>query len=107
MWVRFVCRVFVLGHKPLCHGIIYRMFYDEILEKFRIEDAFAPFTVAMFGNTEVVAGGVKAVLFSSAEEVKVRFSKKCAIFRGKDLRIVEIGGGDVLVRGEISEVEFE
>ncbi len=83
------------------------MFTDELFAKLKIDDAFAPFTVTMAGDCAVAVSGVKSVLFSSYEEIKIRLSKRTVVLFGTELRIVEIGGGDVLVRGKIGGVRFE
>lgn len=89
-------------------GVIdFSMFIDEILDRFGIEDAFAPFTVNIIGNGHVVISGIKSVTFSSASEVCVRFSKGGLKVTGENLLIVQIGGGDAYVKGDVKGVELD
>lgn len=105
--VKVSYRAFGSSHKCVRGGIEYRMFTDELFAKLKIDDAFAGFTITLAGDCAVAVGGAKAVLFSSDEEVKIRLPRKTACVFGEELRIVEIGGGDVLVRGKIGGVRFE
>ena len=77
------------------------------LVQFGIEDAFAPFTVNIIGNGHVVISGIKSVTFSSASEVCVRFSKGGLKVTGENLLIVQIGGGDAYVKGDVKGVELD
>ena len=82
------------------------MFVDELKLKLKIEDVCS-FTVSVFDNKYVSCEGVKNVVFSSDEQVKLRVKKHLVIIEGKGLKIVEIGDGNALILGEIFGVRYE
>lgn len=83
------------------------MFIDEVLDKFRLEDAFAPYTVTLLGGGHVVVSGVRSVVFSSDTEVRVRCAKNTLTVRGENLAIAEIGGGDAYIKGGVKGVDID
>lgn len=82
------------------------MFVDELKLKLKIEDVCS-FTVSVFDNKYVSCEGVKNVVFSSDEQVKLRVKKHLVVIGGKGLKIVEIGEGNALIMGEIFGVQYE
>lgn len=72
-----------------------------------MEDAFAPYTVTLMGGGHVVVSGVKAVVYSSDSEVRVRCGKGTLTVRGENLAIAEIGGGDAYIRGGVKGVDID
>ena len=82
------------------------MFIDEFKLKLRLEDVCS-FTVSVFDNKYVSCEGVKNVVFSSDDKVKLRVKKHLVIIDGKGLKIVEIGDGNALISGEIVGVQYE
>ena len=82
------------------------MFVDELKLKLRIEDICA-LSVSVFDNKYVACEGVKNVIFSSEEKVKLRSKKQVVTIDGKGLKIVEIGDGNALIAGEVFGVQYE
>lgn len=82
------------------------MFVDELKLKLKIEDICA-FSVSVFDNKYVSCEGVKNVVFSSDEQVKLRVKNHVVVIDGKGLKIVEIGDGNTLISGEIVGVQYE
>lgn len=82
------------------------MFVDELKLRLKIEDVCS-FTVSVFDNKYVSCEGVKNVVFSSDEQVKLRVKKHLVVIGGKGLKIVEIGEGNALIMGEIFGVQYE
>ena len=80
------------------------MFVDEL--KVKLED-LCQFTLSVFDNKFALIEGVKNLVFSSEEQVKVRVKKMMIILDGKGLKIKEVGDGNVLVSGEILGVKYE
>jgi sporulation protein YqfC len=81
------------------------MFIDEVKNKLKLPEGI-DFTVSVIGGGAVAVSGVKSVVLTSAEIVRFRL-KHCQIeIKGAKLQLVEIGGGDAYVKGEISGVEF-
>ena len=88
-------------------GITFNMFWDEVIGKLRTDAALASFSVTVLGRAGVAVSGVKGVVYSSDEEVRVRLRGGALTVRGEELVIAEIGGGDVLVRGKVKGVELD
>lgn len=81
------------------------MFIDEMKNKLKLPDGI-DFTVSVIGSGAVAVSGVKSVVVTSSEAVRFRL-KHCQLeIKGKMLQLVEIGGGDAYVKGEVSGVEF-
>ena len=83
------------------------MFVDEIQKKLKIVDDILPFTLTFIGDNSLIACGVKSVILSSEENIKLKLKHKIIDIVGKELNISEIGGGDVYVKGIIGGVNFE
>ena len=83
------------------------MFKDEIMEKLNIKREMFPFTLTMLSRSKVVISGVKNVLSSTEKALKFRLASGSLTVSGEDLQIVEIGGGDVYIKGLVSGVQFE
>lgn len=83
------------------------MFKDEIKRKLDIKSEILPFTLTMLSRSKMMISGVKNVMLSSETELKFRLSGGSVIITGDGLQIVEIGGGDVYVKGYIGGVQFE
>ena len=82
------------------------MFGDELKSKLKIEDVCS-FVVTVLDNKYVSCEGVKNVVYSSDERVKLRVKKQLVTIDGKGLKIVEIGDGNALISGEIVGVQYE
>ena len=83
------------------------MFKDEIMEKLNIKREVFPFTLTMLSRSKVVISGVKNVLSSSEKALKFRLASGSLTVSGDGLQIVEIGGGDVYIKGLVAGVQFE
>lgn len=86
--------------------IYINMFVDELKLKLNIED-LCSFSVTVLDNKYVAFEGVKNVVYSSDESVKMRVKKHLISVSGKGLKIVEIGNGNALISGEIVGVQYE
>lgn len=82
------------------------MFKDEIKDKFGIKNTVFPYVVTVTSGKTVISG-VKKVLSAKEDEIAISVSSCVVRMSGKGLEIVEIGGGDAYVKGEIYEVNFE
>ena len=82
------------------------MFVDELKLKLKIED-ICTYSVSVFDNRYVACEGVKNVVYSSEEKVKLRVKKHTVSVEGTGLKIVEIGDGNALISGEIKMVSYE
>ena len=82
------------------------MFVDELKLKLKIED-ICSFSVNIFDNKFVACEGVKNVVYSSDQKIKLRVKKSLISIDGKDLKIVEIGDGNALISGNIVGVCYE
>ena len=82
------------------------MFVDELKLKLNVED-ICTYTVSVFDNKYVACEGVKNVVFSSEEKVKLRVKKHTVSIDGVGLKIVEIGDGNALISGVINVVSYE
>lgn len=82
------------------------MFVDELKLKLNIED-FCQYTLSVFDNKFALIEGVKNLVFSSEQQVKARVKKMTVIIGGKNLKIKEVGDGNVLISGEIHGVQYE
>ncbi len=51
--------------------------------------------------------GVKRVIFSSDKQFKIALNAGKMTIGGTNLKIVEMGGGDVFLEGKIDKIEFE
>ncbi len=83
------------------------MFKDEIKRKLDIKNEIFPFTLTMLSRSKVIISGVKSVLSSSAEALKLRLNAGVVTLYGENLQIVEIGGGDAYVKGLVGGMSFE
>ena len=83
------------------------MFKNEIKKKLDIKSEILPFTLTMLSRSKMMISGVKNVLLSSDSALKFRLSSGSLTVTGSDLQIVEIGGGDVYVKGVVGGVQFE
>ncbi len=87
-------------------SIYINMFVDELKLKLNMED-LCQYALSVFDNKYALIEGVKNLVFSSEEQVKVRVKKMMIILEGKELKIKEVGDGNVLVSGEILGVKYE
>lgn len=86
--------------------IEFNMFIDEIKGKLNgVRNA--AFSVTLIGRGDVCVSGIKNVLSISTEEIKMRLAGGSVAVSGEELVIVEIGGGDALIKGRIGGVSFE
>ena len=83
------------------------MFPDEALSKLKLEEPFLPFVITLLGRAGVSISGVKEILYISFDEIKVGLRKNFLLVKGEGLEVAEIGGGDVLLKGKVSEVTFD
>jgi hypothetical protein len=83
------------------------VFKNEIKKKLDIKSEILPFTFTMLSRSKMMISGVKNVLLSSDSALKFRLSSGSLTVNGSDLQIVEIGGGDVYVKGVVGGVQFE
>jgi len=83
------------------------VFKDEVKKKLNIKNEIMPFTLSMLSRTKMMISGVKNVMLSSGELLRFRLNSGAVEIVGEGLQIVEIGGGDVYVKGNIGGVHFE
>ena len=83
------------------------MFVDEIKEKLKLEDSNLPFTCTLLGSGCIVVSGVKNVILTTQNEIKVKVKNKVLSVVGEGLFVVQIGGGDMFLKGEIKGVEIQ
>lgn len=83
------------------------MFKDEVGRKFNVAGKVFPFTLNMLARNKTVICGVKRVVSSSDSLLKTRLEGGSMSVSGVGLKIVEIGGGDMYLEGEITKIEFE
>ncbi len=83
------------------------MFKDEMKKKLSVAGEVFPFTLNMLSRKKTVVCGVKRVIFSSETQLKIRLDGGNMTIDGIGLKIVEIGGGDMFLEGQIDKIEFE
>ena len=83
------------------------MFKDEMKKKLSVAGEVFPFTLNMLSRKKTVICGVKRVIFSSEMQLKIRLDGGNMTIDGIGLKIVEIGGGDMFLEGQIDKIEFE
>ncbi len=83
------------------------MFRDEIKRKLGANETVFPFSVCMLSRSRIVVSGVKGLLSADGDSVVLRLPAELLLIEGKDLKIIEIGGGDIYVSGEIGGLRFE
>ena len=83
------------------------MFKNELKKKLDIKTEVLPFTLTMLSRSKMMISGVKNVLLSNESSLKFRLHSGSLTVNGTELQIVEIGGGDVYVKGAIGGVQFE
>ncbi len=101
-----VVRVCFTFHRKPPFNILFDMFKDEIKSKLNLSSKILPYTISLLGENGVYVGGVKKVLATSRDEVVLKSSKNIKIV-GEYLHIVEIGGGDLYIKGFVRGVEIE
>ena len=72
-----------------------------------IKDGVFPFTATMLARRKLAVSGVKSVLAYSCSQIRLRLTGETLNITGDELKIEEIGGGDVFVTGEIGGLQFE
>lgn len=83
------------------------MFKNEIRRKLGIKNEMLPFCLNMICRDKMIVSGIKNVLSSSQSQLRLRLNGEVLSVVGEDMQIVEIGGGDIYVKGLIKGVEFE
>lgn len=83
------------------------MFGDEIKRKLNAKDVVFPFALTMLGRKKIVISGVKRIISADENCIVAKIGSDYLKISGRYLNIVEIGGGDVYVEGEIAEICFE
>ncbi len=83
------------------------MFKNEIKRKLGIKNEILPFCLNMITRNKMIVSGIKSVLSSTQTQMRLRLNGEVLCVLGDDLQIVEIGGGDVYIKGSIKGVEFE
>ncbi len=87
--------------------INFGMFREEIKSKLGAVGELLPFTVCMLSATKLVVSGVKSVMSASSGAIALKLGSESLVVSGDDLRIVEIGGGDIYIVGRIGGLNFE
>lgn len=75
--------------------------------KLNIKNEVLPFTLTMLSRSKMMLSGVKTVLLSSERQLKFRLNSGGLTVDGEGLQIVEIGGGDVYIKGLIGGLQFD
>ena len=83
------------------------MFVDEIAKKLKLTGEVLPFCVTILGRKGAYVSGVKTVVLTEPNTVKLAVKKGVLSVTGAELKIVEIGGGDVYIEGEVESVEIK
>ncbi len=83
------------------------MFKDEVGRKLGVVGKVFPFTLTMLSREKTVICGVKRINLSSDTQINVRLEGGSMNIDGIGLKIVEIGGNDMFLEGEIVKIEFE
>ena len=83
------------------------MFVDEIAKKLKLTGEALPFCVTILGCKGAYVSGVKTVVLTEPNTVKLAVTKGVLSVLGSGLKIVEIGGGDVYIEGEVESVEIK
>lgn len=83
------------------------MFVDEIGEKLALKDSKLPFVISILGESGAVISGVKTVVLTLPNEIKVRVKGGEIKVVGESLSVREMGGGDMYFAGDIKSVEIE
>lgn len=83
------------------------MYVDEIKEKLKLEDGNLPFVCTLLGSGNIVVSGVKNVVLTTQNEVKIKVKKGILRVVGEGLWVVQMGGGDMFLKGDISGVEIQ
>lgn len=78
-----------------------------MIKKLNVKREILPFTLTMLSRSKMMISGVKNVLSSSENALKFRLASGSLTVMGETLQIVEIGGGDVYVKGLVTGVQFE
>ena len=76
-------------------------------KKLSVAGEVFPFTLNMLSRKKTVICGVKRVICSSETQLKIRLDGGNMTIDGIGLKIVEIGGGDMFLEGQIDKIEFE
>ena len=82
------------------------MFKDEIKSKLSASEVI-PFSVCMLSKNKLVVSGVKSVAYASKDAIRLKLPLDALLIEGKDLHILEIGGADIYIKGEIGGLSFE
>ena len=88
-------------------GIYSTVFKDEMIKKLNVKREILPFTLTMLSRSKMMISGVKNVMLSDETQLKFRLASGAVTVVGEGLQIVEIGGGDVYIKGFIGGVQFE
>ena len=82
------------------------MFVEEIKEKLKAGEE-TRFVATILGERGIYVSGVKTVILTSQNETKLSVKKGVLRVLGEELKLSEIGGGDVYIIGEVESVEIE
>ena len=83
------------------------MFRDEIREKLSPAGELFAFSICMLSRHKLVVSGVKNVMFADETRIALKLHGETLLVEGKELKIAEIGGGDIFVTGLIGGLHFE
>ena len=83
------------------------MFKDEIKRKLNVAGDIFPFTLNMLSRKKTVICGIKRVVSTSDTHIKMRLDSGNMSIDGENLHILEIGGGDMFLEGQVDRIEFE
>ncbi len=83
------------------------MFKDEIGKKLNILGEMHPFSISIIGKNNLYICGIKSVINTTDTDVNIRLKNGLLHVSGKGFNIVEIGGGDMYIKGEVINVAFE
>ena len=86
-------------------NIYLNMFKDEILKKFNMEE-LCDYQVVFFGNGRVALSGIKGVTYLSDVEIRFKTKTKVLLLKGKNLFLIETGGTEAYVEGEVLSFEI-
>ncbi len=86
--------------------ICFNMFKDELKRKLKVGQELLPFALTMLARDKLAVSGVKNVMLSTGEEVRLKIAGGALSVAGEGLRILEIGGSDIYVKGDIRRLEF-
>ena len=71
-----------------------------------MKDGNFPFAITILGRSDAILSGVKTVLLTTPNEIKVKVKNGGIRVLGESLKVLQMGGGDMYLKGDINSVEI-